>query len=115
MLDKQKWEKEFDERWGWYLQSIIGVAGDITDPNAKAIEFDTEIKQFIASEKQLSKEEARAEFIKVLREVEEVADDEKKKHWCDHCSCLRYAIDLIENPDADRMVYASELSQTNHE
>lgn len=46
-------------------------------------------------------------ILKVLQNVEDLSQDEEKKKWAEHCSCLRYAIDVIKNPEAERTCYAS--------
>ena len=57
------------------------------------------------------REEEREQARKTLEPIETIAQDEEEAKFIEHCSCLRYAIWRVDNPDADEMVYASKLSQ----
>ena len=71
--------KEFDERWGWYLQSIIGVTGDITSKDAKAIDFSKEIKQFIS---EVYKAGLQAMSEAVIKKAKEMKKPEVSGTYC---------------------------------
>lgn len=54
----------------------------------------------------------KEQLLKIAKKVEQISSDEKEHNWCDHCSCLRYTIDLIERPGADRFFTASSPEST---
>lgn len=68
-------------------------------------EFFDDLRSFATRIVEEVKREERERIIKLQKEVED-------KKWIDaeHCSCLAYAIDIIENPDSDRIFLASNKS-----
>jgi hypothetical protein len=57
-----------------------------------------------------AKEARDKEIIAYLRKIESESDGD-----ADHCSCLRYAIYHLENPQNDGMVYASKEALSKKE
>ena len=91
-------EQSFDKKF------TIGENGDWL-PLMKAKSVKQFFRSFAIRIVEEAKREERERIIKLQKEVED-------KKWIDaeHCSCLAYAIDIIENPDSDRIFLASNKS-----
>lgn len=100
MNEEEKIITDFMVKEGeWYLH-INGYPVDVDD----GAPVEGTLK---AISKLLSQQ--REQVLKILRAVETIAEDEEKHKFTEHCSCLRYAIWRVENPDVDEMVYASQI------
>lgn len=92
-----------DNIGNFYIRSEDNVSIRI-DENA----YNRVINLLAQSRKEVVEEE-RKRVLKVLQSVEDIAEDETKHHFAEHCSCLRYGIWRAINPDASEMLYASKL------
>lgn len=63
-----------------------------------------DLERFIERQISTARQEERERILKLQKQVEEL-----KMTDAEHCSCLGYAIDIIENPDSDRTFVASDV------
>lgn len=80
----EDWAKKRQDKWIW-----VGKTGAVKD--------------FLAQEINAAILKERERILGVMK-----LEEERKWDDADHCSCLRYVIDVIEHPEADRKVTTSK-------
>jgi hypothetical protein len=107
-IDKQglseDWEKEVRS---WYRAYSENEKLLVLNTQERMIEF---IDQLLSKAIVKARDDRDKEIIAYLKKIE-------SESWsdADHCSCLRYAIYHLENPQYDGMVYASKEALSKKE
>lgn len=105
-----EWTERFDKVWdsNGFLRHISIPKSIVVDANKIKEFWNKELELAYQKGIQKGKEEERLRVIDEMQKIEDLSADEERAKWADHCSCLRYAIDVIKNPESQRMAYASE-------
>lgn len=60
----------------------------------------------------MSEKTIKDKYLELLNALQVIANYEDAHGWCEHCSCLGMAIDMIKNPDKyqETLDYAKSLT-----